>query len=196
MDNEDALVDKLSKELEDLPDEWLVSVLVDATYALKADLILLKYFVNRREMNGVYVCIDRPYSYIGRLLERHGIDPMKIYFIDAISQLSGCKPQERENVTFVKGPFDLTSLSRAINIAFPKKSEKPYFLLVDNIATLQLYNSVDSIGRFAHFVSGKLREMGIYGVIVMLENEMDKKLISLVNRFCDKRIVMVEEWFK
>lgn len=188
------LVEILDEQLCKLPEGGIVAINVEAKYTLTLEVVLLELFVNRKGFKGLYLCIDRPYTYMNDLLTAKKIDTEQVRFIDANTHLS-IKKEDTEHVRFVKGPFDLTAIMHAINTESSRfEDTSKSFLLLDNIATLLLYNPADSVGKFVHMLTSKLRTTGITGLFIILENQMDKKLVDVIENFCDGRIDVLGEW--
>jgi len=55
----------------------------------------------------------------------------------------------------------------------------------DSLSTLLLYNNVQTVARFIHFLAGKMRVWEVKGVIVSLRKEKDAELIDELTPFCD-----------
>ena len=69
-------------------------------------------------------------------------------------------------------------------LPFPKKENKT--LILDTLSTLMLYNNAETVGKFMHAVTGKLRNWGVKSVILTMEEETDKEIISQISQFVDK----------
>ena len=48
-----------------------------------------------------------------------------------------------------------------------------------------MFNQVGTVGRFIHFLAGKMRSWRVKGIIVTLEKEKNKELINELSQFCD-----------
>ena len=62
------------------------------------------------------------------------------------------------------------------------------FLIFDSLNTLAIFNKPVTIARFAHFLTGKMREWKIKGIIITLEKETDPALLDELTQFSDARI--------
>tara|TARA_Y100000310_G_C20035065_1_gene513525 strand:- start:87 stop:386 length:300 start_codon:yes stop_codon:yes gene_type:complete len=96
-------------------------------------------------------------------------------------------PKEK-NCVFVESPEHLTDLSVALHKFFTSSNEKNRFLYIDSLSTLTIHNNLDTVLRFIHYVTGKMRIFGFNGMMLSLHEETDKRLISELGQFCDKVI--------
>lgn len=167
----------------------LIAVIAKSEKIQKITLDLLKYFLNNKKASCAYVTIAKPYKTIMNILTKNKIKTEQIIFIDCITSLSlGTDLQRISNCIFCK-PESLTNISIALTSALdslPKYHER--ILILDTLSTLMLYNQSKSINAFMHILTGKLREMGIRLIILTLEEETDKEIISEMTQFCDKVI--------
>lgn len=138
----------------------------------------------------IYVTANKPYTTMCNIFQKEGISLDKIFFIDLVTNLVGMELKRAGNCVFCP-PQALTNLSISIQGAvenLPKESNKMLFL--DTLSTLMLYNQSVIVTRFAHSLIAKLREWGVKGTILTLEQETDKKVMSQITSFADKRITL------
>lgn len=186
--------DKLSKNLLENP----VSITVKCTEVLKVDLAVLRFLMEKNKMKGIVICGDRPAMEYNKLLKDRGLDPDAAFYIDVITLFTGHEPTEDEkkpNVTFIYNPSDLTSLDIAITEAIESLNketigEERIFLLLDCLASLQMYSSHTRLGMFVHNLTTKLKIHDVYGVIFLLEENKGSVLSSTIQTFCDKNIAI------
>ena len=62
------------------------------------------------------------------------------------------------------------------------------FILVDTISTLLIYNSGQTVIKFSHFLTGRIRDWKAEGALITVKKEMDEKLTSQLTQFCDKKV--------
>ena len=68
------------------------------------------------------------------------------------------------------------------------KTKEDRFIFFDSLSTLLIYNQSKSVSKFAHFLTGKMREWKIKGVLISLQKNIDENLIAQVSQFCDRII--------
>jgi len=169
-------------------DKSLVLVLVDAKRYTEANIQILKYLSINKKLPGIYVTVNKPYLTIKKILENVGINTKTIIFIDAISTHTGTQKKEADGCLFLDTPADLTGMSIIITEAVKGLPTKNKFLFFDSLSTLSIHNSAGSVAKFAHFLTARMREWGVVGVIISMEKETNPKLISQLTQFCDSCI--------
>jgi len=186
--------DELSRNLLENP----VSITVKSTELLKVDLAVLRTLIEKNKMKGIVICGDRPATGYIKLLRSRGLDPDAVYYIDVITLFSGHNPtgdEKKPNVAFINNPSDLTSLDIALTQAIERLNketvgEEKVFLLLDCLASLQLYNTHTRLGMFVHNLTTKLKIHDVYGVIFLLEENKGSVLSSTIQTFCDRNIAL------
>ena len=53
---------------------------------------------------------------------------------------------------------------------------------------MAIFNKPGTVARFIHFLTGKMREWKIKGIIITLEKETDQTLLDELTQFSDARI--------
>ncbi|MDD5416590.1 MAG: ATPase domain-containing protein [Candidatus Aenigmarchaeota archaeon] len=178
----------LQKELTNINEHKIVLVVEDATEYLKTNIKILRIFCNDKKIHGIYITANRPYESIKKLLEENKIDSAKLFFIDTITNTKNIKSKKVQNCIYISSAESLTEISIAISELVKIIPGKDRFLFLDSITTLLMYNSAGTTTKFVHFLTNKIREWGISGVLVSLERETDEKLISQLSQFVDKII--------
>ena len=151
----------------------------------EVNLSAMKFFLNDKKMKGIYVSFNHGQEKLWRQFESDSIDVSKLYIEGAISNVPKYV-RNTENFTYIGNPKMLTKLS--IVISDKLNTGKYDFLYFDSISTMLIYNDIDMVGRFSHFVFNKLSSMGIKVVIISLDDEKSKKISPMISHFCDKCI--------
>ena len=178
--------EKYKKEIKSLKD-YLVLVTVDVDSYQKSNLEILHFLVNGQKIPGVYITLNKPFDVMRRLLEDRGIDTRLVIFIDAITKVDESEKRE-EGCLFIGSPEKLSDISLALDQAVKALPTKDKFLFFDSINTLELFNKPVTVARFIYFLSGKIREWKIKGIIISIKKGTDEALINEIVQFCDKRI--------
>ncbi|MGM0510306.1 MAG: hypothetical protein ACQESD_04175 [Thermoplasmatota archaeon] len=125
------------------------------TQISKTNLILLKAFLDLESGSGVFIVLDRPHQYMSYLLNLHGVNQEELWFVDTVTHTSGIERKEGDNVNFLEGPFHSDNMLKAIESKCGGKDsenllrlEKIDFLMIDNIATMLNYNSIEKVENF------------------------------------------------
>ena len=149
---------------------------------------LLSHMINRKKASGSYISIIKPYNHTLSLLKNKEINTDNLSFIDCISKGLGGKICIGDKCVFVDSPSHLTDLSVALHEFFTSAGDKNRFIYIDSLSTLSIHNNIDSVLRFMHYVTGKMRIFGFNGIMLSLNENTDKRLISEMGQFCDKVI--------
>lgn len=178
----------LKKELQNLPKNFVIGVVMPSENYESTSIDLLRYFINVKNVKGNYVSINRPYSSLIEELSSKGIKTDNLTFIDCITKELGGKVQKVKNCSFIESPSDLTSLGIALHQYFISSGEKNRILYFDSISSMCIHNSTEQVLRFIHYLTGKMRVFGLNGLMLTLHEDTDKKLIAELSQFCDKII--------
>ena len=179
---------ELEKELEGLPENFIVGVVMPSEHYEEANMHLLSYLINRKKSVGGYVAVSKPYNYTLKLLKSNNIQTENIFFIDCITKGLGGEVLRTNNCVFVESPSHLTDLSVALHEFFKSEGAPNRFLYIDSISSLMIHNKPETVMRFIHYITGKMRVFGFNGLMLALHEETDQRLISELGQFCDKMI--------
>ena len=183
----------LVKELKKVKKEEIVLILSDEKKYLDTNLKILNILTNKLDEKGIYVTVNRPFESLNEMLEKNKIKTKNLFFIDAITMTIVGEAKEVPNCLFINSPNSLTELGIALGEAFSsmqKKEDK--FIFFDSLSTLLIYNQSKSVTKFAHFLTGRMRQWKIKGVLISLQKNVDERLIAQVSQFCD-RIIEVKK---
>ncbi len=181
------LSSKVSEELDKLPKEYITLITVNANDYLRVNLEILKFLCNDKGLQGIYVSINRPYSSSLKILKGNGIETDNIFFVDCISVLLGDTPFRTARCLFTS-PENLTDVAVLIDQWVRSLPEGDKFLFLDSLSPRLIYNSVGTVTKFSHFITGKMRQWGLNGVLMSLEKESSPEILDDISQFCDRRI--------
>jgi len=173
-------------ELEGLPKQFILLLVVTQKNYAAPNTDLLKNFINDKGVVTIYLTVNRPCQNLEEFLKEKGVDTTNFFFLDAISEeVIGPLPS-KNNCIYIDSPKDLTSLSIGIVTAFEKTKGKDRFLFLDSLSTLMIYNDPRVVKKFIHFLTAKMRLFGVKGAMITLQKDLDAKLISDFSPFVDK----------
>jgi archaellum biogenesis ATPase FlaH len=139
------------KEVKQVLDNDISLLLLDANSYQKVTIKILKELVNKKNMTGIYVALNKPYKTLVKFFKANGVKTEKIFFFDTISKgLKGDK-----NVKFMH-PEDLTGLYEEIDSRYKEID----FVLFDTVDTFLMYNKKTAIERFFTSIVGSVRNHG------------------------------------
>lgn len=135
----------------------------------------------------VFVSADRPYASLVPALADQGVDVDAVHFIDIISSLNGAAPMARTaNATFLPSPTMLEMLAMRVEQVAQRIGPMAHMVL-DSLETLSLYNGLQPVQEFSHYLANRLRARGVSGDFLMRESDAGQRLQSVVLPFCDGR---------
>ena len=172
------------KEVKSLKD-YILLITFDAKNYQKTAVDVVKFLVNEQNIPGVYVTLNKPFEIMQRTFAGNNIDTRLIIFIDVASRTEAKKI---ENCLYIGSPEKLSDLSVAMDQAIKAIPTDEKFLIFDSLNTLNIFNKPATVARFVHFLTGKMREWKIKGVIITLEKETDPVLLDELTQFSDNRI--------
>ncbi|MBI2559212.1 hypothetical protein HYW20_07870 [Candidatus Woesearchaeota archaeon] len=178
------LEENFKNEVEGLKDYILV-VTVGAKDYQKATIDIVRFLVSGHGIPGVYVTLNKPYEIIQRNLINSKIDQRLVIFIDAASRTQSKKV---ENCLYIGSPEKLSDISVAMDQAVKSIPTEEKFLIFDSLNTLSIFNKPSTVARFTHFLTGKMREWKIKGVIITLANETEQALLDELTQMSDARV--------
>ena len=178
------VTETFKKEVKDLKD-YILLITVDAKNYQKATIDVIKSLVNEQNTPGVYVTLNKPYEIMQRTFTSNGIDTRLVIFIDATS---GTETKKIENCLYIGSPEKLSDMSVAMDQAVKALPTTEKFLIFDSLNTLSIFNKPITVARFIHFLTGKMREWKIKGIIITLEKETEPALLDELTQFSDARM--------
>lgn len=176
----------VEEEFKKLTEPSIVLITSKAEDALKTNIKILKILTKDR--TGLYITINQPYESLQKILKKNEIDTSKMFFIDCITKTVSGAPERTKNCLFVASPSGITELGISITEALHMISGDKRFLFMDSLSTLLIYNSAGTIAKFSHFLMSKIKLLGLNGIFMSIEKEMDEKLLAEISHFCDKVI--------
>ncbi len=176
----------IAEALKKLKDDEITLITSPAEELLKNDIKVIKKL--SRNHKGVYVTINQPYVALKRILEKKKVNLDNIFFIDMISSTVSAEPERTKQCLFINSPTSLTELGIAIEQLINSIKENKKFIFFDNLSAFLIYNELNVLSEFSHFIINKMRVNEVTGVIMSVEEEMGKELLDTISSFCDKVI--------
>ncbi len=174
----------VKKELKDLSKGQVFLVISNSKNYLKNNIDILRFLVNERKMYGIYISLNWPYKNLNSLLGKNKIKAENLFYIDTLSETVGAEASG-DKCLLISSPHSLTEISIALDKAVESvKAEK--FVFLDSVSTLLLYNQLHTVAKFIHFLSGKIRNWGIEGVLISVEKGMKSELAESLVQFVDR----------
>ncbi len=178
------VIETFKKQTQSLGD-YILLITVDAKNYQKTAIDVVRFLISEQHIPGVYVTLNKPYEIMQRNLANSNIDSRLVIFIDAASNIGVKKV---DNCLYIGSPEKLSDISVAMDQAIKALPNIDKFLIFDSLNTLTLFNKPATVARFIHFLTGKMREWKIKGVILTLDKETDQSLLDELTQFSDARI--------
>ena len=179
------LKETFKKEVKSLKD-YIILLTVDAKNYQSTVIDVIKSLLAEQNISGVYVTLNKPYEIIQRTLLNNNIDARVMIFIDATSRSQESK--KVDNCLYIGSPEKLSDMSVAMDQAVKALPTEEKFLIFDSLNTLMIFNKPATVARFIHFLTGKIREWKIKGVIITLRKETEQALLDELMQFSDAQI--------
>jgi len=179
-------------EFEKLSDGGKLLLTVGCRHVLKTNIILLQFLLNEKKLNGLYICVDIPQVHIDRLVKKYNIDHEKLKYIDAITGLSTVEKDQNQNVCYIDNPFNVKIINEAISKVQDDGVKR--FVILDNMATLQIYSS--EISRFFENFIGSINEFNINYLMLAVDKNNHKEAYDIIRPYCDSELEIRDEWLE
>ena len=138
--------------------DYIVLVTVDAKAYERSILDFVRYYVNDLNIAGVYVTLNKPFHIIERNLAANDIKHELMIYIDAASRVPTKKVG---NCLYIGSPEKLSDISVAMDQAVKALPSEEKFLIFDSLNTLSIFNNPNTVARFVHFLTSKMRDQKI-----------------------------------
>jgi len=179
----------INEALKDETEPGISLVLTTAKKYNEANVTLTEYMVNTKGIPGVYVTLNKPYRTMIKNLDGK-VDLRMLIFIDAITKSTGGKINKDDECLYLDTMQNLTDLGVAIDQAISAIPNDKKFLLFDSLSTLLIYSQVGSVSKFIHFLTGKIRALGVNGILLSLVHGEEDEFLSQISMFCDQTIYL------
>jgi hypothetical protein len=188
-------ISALRKFIKKIPPQRVVLFVTKAKNYQKANIEILKTIIMLNKFSGIYITTGRPYSVISENLKNAGIDVGKVFFIDCVTRMylapKGIvlgKPgmEMTQECLYLASPANLTELGIALSQAvIGIKEPKNKFIFVDSLSMLLIYNDENTVIKFVHFLTTKVKLFGLIGIIMVMEKGTKGDLLATMHELCD-----------
>jgi len=116
----------------------------------------------------------------------------RIGIIDCITRSLGEAAVETDNIKLASNPMDLTGIGLRISQFFGyflmKKNIQKIQLHIDSISTILMYSNIQTVFRFIHVFTGRIKAAGGLGIFVMERGMHDEQAITTLKQLFDGMI--------
>jgi len=127
---------------------------------------------------------------------RRGTDISKLAVVDCMSRTLGISSEEAELILRATSPVDLTGIGVRISKLFEKfwrDGSKSIRLVVDSLSTILMYSNLQTVFRFLHVFTGRIKAAGALGVYTLDAGMYDEKTIATLKQLFDAMIEIKQE---
>ena len=121
----------------------------------------------------------------------------RVRFVDCVSKTLGGEAVEIENIKIVSSSGDLTGIGVKISQFFEdffiKKNIRKIQLHIDSLSTILMYSNIQTVFRFLHVFTGRIKTMGALGIYVIDSGMHDEQAIATLKQLCDGMIEVKSE---
>lgn len=161
---------------------------------IKENNIALTREITEQGITVIYVCANMPSQYLADLFAKRDIDISRIEFIDCITKYAvGSVPDTQARIKFISHPGNLTDLGIAVTDLLKRHSGEESLVFIDSVNAMLIHTPSDSLIKFVHFITSKLRLLEVKGVILAVETGLDPVLFSHLTSFTDEVLTISDE---
>ena len=121
----------------------------------------------------------------------------RIGIIDCITKSLGGAAFENENIKIASSAVDLTGIGVRIGQFFDdffmKKNIPKVQLHINSLSTILMYSNIQTVFRFIHVFTGRIKAMGALGIFVIESNIHDERVITTLKQLFDGMIEIKSE---
>jgi archaellum biogenesis ATPase FlaH len=193
----DNLMGNLERELAPLAGK---KVLLTSNYIYlnKVSLCILKLLLSVRKLKGIYIAVDRPYTYTSRLLEKHGIPQDNLFFLDAVSNISSEKIVTAKNAELINSPFCSYILEDALAKLTNNggRLENVDFIFLDNLTVMLTYMDDKCLYGFLGQFVIKLASENRTLTLTMVDKDAHPKIYAMAKQHSDIEVEIKGDWLR
>lgn len=181
-------INNLEKELNGIPDDYIVLVETSAENAFEVALAVVKFLTKKNDY-GIIVSANRPYTTLLNAYKRNNVDISKVFIVDLISKNLN-EDFKSENVMFIDNVSSLTDISLSVN-EHMKKLDGKKFVFFDSLTTMLIHNEPYVFARFIHSILTRMRLNGVGGVLISLVDSSNNDIRAEIAQLCDKVVKII-----
>jgi KaiC/GvpD/RAD55 family RecA-like ATPase len=121
----------------------------------------------------------------------------RIGIIDCITRSLGGTAVENENIKIACSPLDLTGIGVRISQFFEefltKKNIRKIQLHINSLSTILMYSNINTVFRFIHVFTGRIKASEAIGIFVMESGMHDEQAITTLKQLFDGAIEIKSE---
>ncbi len=116
----------------------------------------------------------------------------RVGIVDCVTKTLGGASVENENIKIASSPVDLTGIgvkiSQFFEEYFMKKNIRKTQLHINSLSTILMYSNIQTVFRFLHVFTGRIKAAGSLGIYVIESGMHDEQAISTLKQLFDGMI--------
>ncbi len=121
----------------------------------------------------------------------------RIGIVDCVTKTLGGAAVENENIKIASSPVDLTGIgvkiSQFFEDFFMKKNIRMTQLHINSLSTILMYSNIQTVFRFIHVFTGRIKAAGALGIYVIESGMHDEQAIATLKQLFDGMIEIKTE---
>jgi KaiC/GvpD/RAD55 family RecA-like ATPase len=120
----------------------------------------------------------------------------RIGIVDCITEKRVGAEDDNENIKIVSSPVDLTGIGVKISQfldGFKKKNILKIQLHIDSLSAILMYSNIQTVFKFLHVFTGRIKIIGGMGIYVMEKGMHEKQKIAILKHLFDGMIEIESE---
>ncbi|MDD5473247.1 MAG: ATPase domain-containing protein [Candidatus Methanoperedens sp.] len=121
----------------------------------------------------------------------------KIGIVDCVTKTLGGTAVENDNIKIASSPVDLTGIgvkiSQFFEDFFMKKNIRKIQLHINSLSTILMYSNIQTVFRFLHVFTGRIKAAGAMGIYVIESGMHDEQAIATLKQLFDGMIEIKSE---
>ena len=141
----------------------------------------------------IYVGVTKQSSKLKSIFQEKGLDTNRILFFDLATKIAGSAPDRAKNTVFMK-PENINQLNMKLDDAANSVPDSRESVIVfDTVSTLSIYTDQELVLKFLNSLVAKSDDWGIKTVLVGIEEEMNEKLSSAVEKSVSQNFAIQDD---
>ncbi len=121
----------------------------------------------------------------------------RIGIVDCVTKTLGGTAVETDNIKIASSPVDLTGIgvkiSQFFEEFFMKKNIRKIQLHINSLSTILMYSNIQTVFRFLHVFTGRIKSAGALGIYVIESGMHDEQAIATLKQLFDGMIEIKSE---
>lgn len=126
-----------------------------------------------------------------------GLPAANLGIVDCITKALGKGAQDTENIKRASSPVDLTGIGVKISQLFEefwmKKNLRKTQLTINSLSTILMYSNIQTVFRFLHVFTGRVKSAGALGIYVVESGMHDEQSLATLKQLFDGMIEIKTE---